>query len=122
MRTLRKILIAHRGEIACRIARTCRRLGLAVATVHSSADRSALHVREIGESIEIGGPAAASYSWRPAASAAPEPSSLPSLLLQAGGTEWAVRCSRRAPGGSMRIAIGDMDARAAVLVHVSLVD
>ena len=55
---LKKILIANRGEIACRIARTCRRLGLAVATVHSSADRSALHVREIGESIEIGGPAA----------------------------------------------------------------
>ncbi|MEO7008356.1 MAG: biotin carboxylase N-terminal domain-containing protein, partial [Caldimonas sp.] len=55
---LEKILIANRGEIACRIARTCRRLGIAVATVHSSADRSALHVREIGESVEIGGPAA----------------------------------------------------------------
>jgi 3-methylcrotonyl-CoA carboxylase alpha subunit len=59
---LKKVLIANRGEIACRIARTCRRLGLAVATVHSSADRSARHVREIGESIEVGGaPAAESY-------------------------------------------------------------
>ena len=57
-----KILIANRGEIACRIARTCARLGIAVATVHSSADRGALHVRTSGESIEIGGaPAAESY-------------------------------------------------------------
>ena len=59
---MRKVLIANRGEIACRIARTCRRLGIGVATIHSSADRSARHVREIGESIEVGGaPAAESY-------------------------------------------------------------
>ncbi|MDT0496390.1 biotin carboxylase N-terminal domain-containing protein [Algiphilus sp. W345] len=58
----KKILIANRGEIACRIARTCRRLGVAVAGVHSTADRDGLHVREIGQSIEIGGaPAAESY-------------------------------------------------------------
>jgi 3-methylcrotonyl-CoA carboxylase alpha subunit len=53
----RKVLIANRGEIACRIARTCRRLGLKVATVHSSVDRHARHVREIGESVELGGAA-----------------------------------------------------------------
>lgn len=58
----RKILIANRGEIACRIARTCRRLGIAVAGVHSTADADALHVKTIGESIEIGG-AAASESY-----------------------------------------------------------
>lgn len=57
-----KILIANRGEIACRIARTCQRLGVAVAGVHSSADADALHVKLIGESIEIGG-AAASESY-----------------------------------------------------------
>ncbi|MBN9002241.1 MAG: ATP-grasp domain-containing protein [Rhizobiales bacterium] len=57
-----KILIANRGEIACRIARTCRRLGVAVAGVHSSADADALHVQGIGESIAIGG-AAASDSY-----------------------------------------------------------
>ena len=59
---MRKILIANRGEIACRIARTVRRMGLAVATVHSSADADALHVREIGESVLVGdAPARASY-------------------------------------------------------------
>jgi 3-methylcrotonyl-CoA carboxylase alpha subunit len=57
-----KILIANRGEIACRIARTCHRLGIAAAGVHSAADAEALHVRIIGESIEIGR-AAASDSY-----------------------------------------------------------
>ncbi|WP_407165298.1 acetyl/propionyl/methylcrotonyl-CoA carboxylase subunit alpha [Bradyrhizobium sp. ORS 111] len=57
-----KILIANRGEIACRIARTCQRLGIAVAGVHSSADAGSLAVKLIGESVEIGGaPAAESY-------------------------------------------------------------
>jgi len=54
----KKILIANRGEIACRIARTCQRMGIAVAGVHSSADAGALHVKVIGESIEIGAAAA----------------------------------------------------------------
>jgi len=59
---LKKILIANRGEIACRIANTCERMGLAVAAVHSDADRDALHVRRIGESVRIGGaPSAESY-------------------------------------------------------------
>ncbi len=53
-----KVLIANRGEIACRIARTLRRMGIACATVHSSADAQALHVREIGESVLLGGAAA----------------------------------------------------------------
>jgi 3-methylcrotonyl-CoA carboxylase alpha subunit len=58
----KKILIANRGEIACRIARTCHRMGIAVAGVHSTADAEALHVKMIGESIGIGG-AAASDSY-----------------------------------------------------------
>jgi 3-methylcrotonyl-CoA carboxylase alpha subunit len=58
----KKILVANRGEIACRIARTCRRLGIEVAGVHSSADASSLHVKTIGESYLIGG-AAASDSY-----------------------------------------------------------
>ena len=62
MAALRNVLIANRGEIACRIARTCRARGLGVATIHSSADARARHVREIGESVLVGG-AAASDSY-----------------------------------------------------------
>ena len=58
----KKILIANRGEIACRIARTARRLGVSAAAVHSQADRGARHVRECDESVEIGAaPPAESY-------------------------------------------------------------
>ena len=54
----KKILIANRGEIACRIARTCHKLGVEVAGVHSSVDAGSLHVKTIGESYLIGGGAA----------------------------------------------------------------
>jgi len=54
----RKVLIANRGEIACRIARTCRRLGIAPIGVHSSADRAALHPAEMDFSVAIGGASA----------------------------------------------------------------
>ncbi len=54
----RKILIANRGEIACRLARTIRSMGIAVAGVHSSADASSLQVRSVDESVWIGGAAA----------------------------------------------------------------
>ena len=58
----RKVLIANRGEIARRIARSCRQMGIAIATVHSEADRNALHVRDIGESVPLGAaPARDSY-------------------------------------------------------------
>ena len=57
-----KILIANRGEVACRLARTLRRMGINIATVHSSADVQALHVQDIGESIALGAaPARDSY-------------------------------------------------------------
>ena len=56
------LLIANRGEIACRIARTARVQGITPVGVHSEADANALHVREIGRSILIGaGPASESY-------------------------------------------------------------
>jgi propionyl-CoA carboxylase alpha chain len=58
----KKILIANRGEIACRIIRTARRMGIATVAVYSEADAEALHVREADESIAIG-PAPASESY-----------------------------------------------------------
>jgi propionyl-CoA carboxylase alpha chain len=58
----KKILIANRGEIACRVIKTARRMGIATVAVHSTADRNALHVDMADEAVVIGeAPAAESY-------------------------------------------------------------
>jgi propionyl-CoA carboxylase alpha chain len=58
----RKILIANRGEIACRIIKTARKMGIATVAVYSDADRDALHVRMADEAVHVGAaPASESY-------------------------------------------------------------
>ena len=52
----KKILIANRGEIACRVMRTAKRMGIATVAVHSDADADALHVRMADEAVRIGPP------------------------------------------------------------------
>ena len=57
-----KILIANRGEIACRVIKTARRMGIRTVAVYADADRNALHVRMADEAVHIGAsPAAQSY-------------------------------------------------------------
>ncbi len=56
---IRSLLVANRGEIACRIFRTARRMGIRTIAVYSDADASARHVREADEAVRIGPPAAA---------------------------------------------------------------
>lgn len=58
----KKILIANRGEIACRVIKTAKKLGIATVAVYSDADREAMHVRMADEAVHIGpSPSAQSY-------------------------------------------------------------
>ncbi|GIU82101.1 MAG: acetyl-CoA carboxylase biotin carboxylase subunit [Acidobacteria bacterium] len=72
-RKIRKILIANRGEIACRIIWTCKEMGIKTVAVHSEADKDALHVRFADEAVCIGpAPSAQSYLNIPAIISAAE--------------------------------------------------
>jgi 3-methylcrotonyl-CoA carboxylase alpha subunit len=53
-RTLRRVLIANRGEIACRIARTCRAMGIGTVAIFSDADERALHVAACDQAVRVG--------------------------------------------------------------------
>ena len=70
---LKKVLIANRGEIALRVLRACREMGIATVAVHSEADRDSLHVKLADESVCIGpAPSPQSYLHIPAIIAAAE--------------------------------------------------
>lgn len=72
-REIRKILVANRGEIACRIIWTCKEMGIKTVAVHSEADRESLHVKFADEAICVGGnPSAESYLNIPAIISAAE--------------------------------------------------
>src|SRR3546814_12113011 len=61
-RVFSKILIANRGEIACRVIRTARRMGLRTVAIYSEADAGALHARMADEAVRVGpAPSAQSY-------------------------------------------------------------
>ena len=94
-----KVLIANRGEIALRVIRACRELGLKTVAVHSTADADALHVRFADQSVCIGPPSAtASYLNIPALISAAEVSGAdsvhPGYGFLAENAEFAEVCER----------------------------
>ena len=54
---IKKILIANRGEIACRVIKTARKMGIKTVAVYSDADKNALHVEMADEAVHLGPPA-----------------------------------------------------------------
>src|SRR5215813_15217 len=70
---MNKVVIANRGEIALRVLRACKELGIKTVAVHSAADRDLIHVRLADESVRIGpAPTAESYLNIPAIISAAE--------------------------------------------------
>ena len=57
MTKIKKILIANRGEIACRVIKTARKMGIKTVAVYSDADKNALHVEMADEAVHLGPPA-----------------------------------------------------------------
>ena len=115
-----KLLVANRGEIACRIMRTAKRLGIRTVAVFSDADRDALHVRLADEARRIGPPPAVeSYLNGPAIIAAARASGAqaihPGYGFLSENEQFAAACQRSGivfvgPGIAAIAAMGDKSA------------
>jgi acetyl-CoA carboxylase biotin carboxylase subunit len=122
----KKVLIANRGEIALRVIRACRELGIATVSIHSAADHNALHVKFADESVCIGpAPAPQSYLNIPAIISAAEITGADAvhpgygfLSENPGFAEMCERCGLRFIGPTadlMRKMGGKIAARAAMV-------
>ena len=122
----KKVLIANRGEIALRVIRACRELGIASVAVHSTADSNALHVKFADESVCIGPPPAPkSYLHIPAIISAAEVTGAdavhPGYGFLSENPEFAEMCERcklrfiGPPAPLMRLMGGKISARRAMV-------
>ena len=94
---IRRLLIANRGEIAVRIIRTCREMGIDAIAVYSDVDRDAPHVAAADDAVAIGpAPATESYLRADAILAAASGSHVPRPLIE-----------QLAPGGRLVMPVGD---------------
>ena len=78
-----KILIANRGEIACRVIKTARRMGIKTVAVYSEADANALHAEMADEKVLIGPARPPRAIWSPTASSKPASAPAPRLSIPA---------------------------------------